>query len=155
MTSPALGMDRAILAVVILLAMVMMLTPALADNRSLRIKVLGSGQVGGMNVLTRWFRAEPSTDPLIIPTREFGTVTPEVVKAVREFQGGRVEFRADAFGNLHVPVGRASWEAEKLAENAQAFVDHIIGIRPSSVKGIFLARAALSTTMGPGVKLAV
>ena len=73
-------MDRAILAVVILLAIVMMLTPALADNRSLRIKVLGSGQVGGMNVLTRWFRAEPSTDPLIIPTREFGTVTPEVIR---------------------------------------------------------------------------
>jgi large subunit ribosomal protein L1 len=90
-----------------------------------------------------------------MPSPKSGTVTPDVVKAVREFQGGRVEFRADAFGNIHVPVGRASWEAGTLAENVRAFIDHINSIRPASVKGMFLQRAAISSTMGPGLRLAV
>jgi len=90
-----------------------------------------------------------------MPSPKSGTVVQDVVRAVREFQGGRVEFRADAFGNIHVPVGRVSWPAEKLVENIQAFLDHILSIRPSSVKGVFLQRAAVSTTMGPGLRLAI
>jgi large subunit ribosomal protein L1 len=90
-----------------------------------------------------------------MPSPKSGTVTQDVVTAVKEFQGGRVEFRADAFGNIHVPVGRSSWEAAKVSENVQAFIDHLNSIRPASVKGIFLQRAAVSTTMGPGLKLAV
>ena len=90
-----------------------------------------------------------------MPSPKSGTVVQDVVRAVREFQGGRVEFRADAFGNIHVPVGRISWPAEKLVENIQAFLDHILSIRPPSVKGVFLQRAAVSTTMGPGLRLAV
>jgi large subunit ribosomal protein L1 len=90
-----------------------------------------------------------------MPSPKSGTVTQDVVGAVREFQGGRVEFRADSFGNIHVPVGRASWDAERLADNVQAFIDHILSVRPSTVKGIYLKSAAVSTTMGPGFKLAV
>ncbi|MHC4201933.1 MAG: 50S ribosomal protein L1 [Planctomycetota bacterium] len=90
-----------------------------------------------------------------MPSPKNGTVTQEVVTAVREFQGGRVEYRADAFGNLHVPVGRASWDAERLAENVQAFIDHIQSSRPASVRGVFVQSAAVSSTMGPGLRLAV
>jgi large subunit ribosomal protein L1 len=90
-----------------------------------------------------------------MPTPKNGTVTQDVVTAVREFQGGRVEFRADAFGNIHVPVGRVSWPLERVVENVQAFLDHMRSVRPSSVKGVYIQRAALSTTMGPGLRLAV
>lgn len=90
-----------------------------------------------------------------MPTPKNGTVTQEVVTAVREFQGGRVEYRADQFGNIHVPVGRASWDAERLVENAQAFIDHLRASRPASVKGVFIQSAAMSSTMGPGLALAV
>jgi len=90
-----------------------------------------------------------------MPSPKSGTVAQDIATAVREFRGGRVEFRADAFGNVHVPVGRASWDANRLAENIQAFIDHMNGIRPAAVKGVFLLRAAVSTTMGPGLKLAV
>lgn len=90
-----------------------------------------------------------------MPTPKNGTVTTDVVQAVREFQGGRVEYRADAFGNIHVPVGRVSWPPERIAENAQAFMEHILSVRPPSARGIYLQKAALSTTMGPGLRLAV
>jgi large subunit ribosomal protein L1 len=90
-----------------------------------------------------------------MPSPKSGTVTPDVVTAVKEFQGGRVEFRADAFGNIHVAVGRASWDVAKVADNVKAFIDHINSVKPASVKGIFLHKAAVSTTMGPGLKLAV
>lgn len=90
-----------------------------------------------------------------MPTPKNGTVTQDVVTAVREFQGGRVEYRADQFGNIHVPVGRASWDAERLVENARAFIDHIQASRPASVKGVFIQSAAVSSTMGPGLGLAV
>jgi large subunit ribosomal protein L1 len=90
-----------------------------------------------------------------MPSPKSGTVTPDVVQAVREFQGGRVEYRADSFGNVHVPAGRVSWDADRLTENVQAFIDHMLSVRPQSVKGVYLERAAVSTTMGPGLRLAV
>ncbi len=90
-----------------------------------------------------------------MPSPKNGTVTPEVVTAVSEFQGGRIEYRADEFGGIHVPAGRASWDADRLAENIQAFLDHLQSVRPATVKGIYIQRAALSTTMGPGLRLAV
>jgi len=73
-------MGRSDCSLVLLFAFLLVLAPALAGDGSTKIRVFGSGQVGGMNVLTRWFTAEPSTDPLIIPTREFGTVTPDVIR---------------------------------------------------------------------------
>jgi large subunit ribosomal protein L1 len=90
-----------------------------------------------------------------MPSPKSGTVTQDVAKTVGEFKGGRVEYRADAFGSIHVPVGRLSWDAERLVENVQAFLDHIVSVRPPTVKGVYLLRAALSSTMGPGIKLAV
>ena len=90
-----------------------------------------------------------------MPSPKNGTVTADVVTAVREFQGGRIEYRADEFGNIHVGAGRASWDADRLTENIQAFLDHLVSVRPATVKGVFILRAALSTTMGPGLRLAV
>jgi len=90
-----------------------------------------------------------------MPSPKNGTVTPDIVTAVKEFQGGRIEYRADEFGNIHVAAGRASWDADRLTENVQAFLNHIQSVRPATVKGIYMERAALSTTMGPGLKLAV
>jgi large subunit ribosomal protein L1 len=90
-----------------------------------------------------------------MPSPKSGTVTPDVARAVGEFQGGRVEYRADSFGNIHIPVGRVSWGADGIVENVDAFIGHILSVRPSAVKGIYLERAALSTTMGPGLRLAV
>jgi len=90
-----------------------------------------------------------------MPSPKNGTVTPDIVTAVREFQGGRIEYRADEFGNVHVAAGRASWDADRLTENIQAFLDHLRSVRPATVKGIFIERAAISTTMGPGLRLAV
>ncbi len=90
-----------------------------------------------------------------MPSPKSGTVTADVAQAVAEFMGGRVEYRADSFGNIHVPVGRVSWEADRIVENVEAFIGHILSVRPSAVKGIYLQRAALSTTMGPGLRLAV
>ncbi len=90
-----------------------------------------------------------------MPSPKTGTVTQDVLTAVKEFQGGRVEYRADSFGNIHVPVGRASWDAAGLAENVNAFVEHIRAARPAAVKGVYMKSATLSTTMGPGLRLAI
>ena len=90
-----------------------------------------------------------------MPSPKSGTVTPDVGKAVGEFRAGRVEFRTDNFGNLHVPVGKVSFAPEALVTNIRAFLDHLLAIRPAAVRGIYLAGAALSSTMGPGVRLVV
>lgn len=90
-----------------------------------------------------------------MPSPKSGTVTPEVANAVSEFRSGRIEFRANAQGNIHVPVGKMSFSQEQLVENVTAFVQHVIALRPASVKGIYMRGVHLSTTMGPGLKLAV
>ncbi len=90
-----------------------------------------------------------------MPSPKSGTVTPEVAKAVKEFLGGKIEFRNDQYGNLHVLVGKASFSREDLVENVQAMIDHIQSVRPQAVKGAYLTKAVLTTTMGPGLKLAV
>ena len=79
-----------------------------------------------------------------------GTVTPDVGKAVREFKAGKVEFRTDAGGNVHAPVGKRSFSAEDLEANLTAFLDHAGRLRPPAVKGEFLRKVSVSTTMGPG-----
>ena len=90
-----------------------------------------------------------------MPSPKSGTVTPDVGRAVTEFQSGKIEFRNDQYGNLHVLVGKASFAEADLVENVQAMLDHIQAVRPSAVKGVYLSKAVLSTTMGPGIKLAV
>ncbi len=88
-----------------------------------------------------------------MPSPKSGTVTPDVANAVTEFKAGKVEFRTDAGGNVHAPVGKRSFSTEDLVANLQAFLNHVEGMRPPAVKGSFLRRVCLSTTMGPGVRL--
>jgi len=85
-----------------------------------------------------------------MPSPKSGTVTPDVAKAVTEFKAGKVEFRTDAGGNVHAPVGKRSFAVDDLAVNLHAFLDHLLTLRPSAVKGAFLRRISISTTMGPG-----
>jgi large subunit ribosomal protein L1 len=85
-----------------------------------------------------------------MPSPKSGTVTPDVAAAVTEFKAGKVEFRTDAGGNVHAPVGKRSFAAEDLATNLRAFLDHLAGMRPPSVKGQYMRKVSVSTTMGPG-----
>ncbi len=85
-----------------------------------------------------------------MPSPKSGTVTPDVANAVTEFKAGKVEFRTDAGGNVHAPVGKRSFAVDDLAVNLEAFLDHLLSLRPSAVKGSFLRRVSVSTTMGPG-----
>jgi large subunit ribosomal protein L1 len=91
----------------------------------------------------------------LMPSPKSGTVTPDVAKAVQEFKAGRIEFRNDSFGNVHVAVGKLSFSAVDLEANVRAMIDHIIAIRPQTVKGLYMRKASLTTTMGPGLKLTV
>ena len=90
-----------------------------------------------------------------MPSPKNGTVTNEVVKAVAEFAAGKVEFRNDAGGNVHVIVGKQSFEDKKLVENANAFIAHIQKIRPNAAKGTYIKKVSLSATMSPGVKVSL
>ncbi len=88
-----------------------------------------------------------------MPSPKSGTVTPDVAAAVNEFKAGKVEFRTDAGGNVHAPVGRASFSSEALSENLLTFLDHLASMRPAAVKGAYLKKVSLSTTMGPGLRV--
>ncbi len=88
-----------------------------------------------------------------MPSPKSGTVTADVGAAVKEFKAGKVEFRTDAGGNVHAALGKRSFAVEDLHANLTAFLDHISGLRPPAVKGEFLRRISLSTTMGPGVAI--
>jgi large subunit ribosomal protein L1 len=85
-----------------------------------------------------------------MPSPKSGTVTPDVGKAVLEFKAGKVEFRTDAGGNVHAPVGKRSFKTEDLEANLRAFLDHLSALRPAAVKGQFIQKISVSTTMGPG-----
>jgi large subunit ribosomal protein L1 len=90
-----------------------------------------------------------------MPSPKSGTVTEDIATAVKEFKAGRVEFRNDSEGNLHVPVGKKSFDEKTLVENIDALLAHIMRAKPSSSKGIFLEKAVVSLAMGPGIALAV
>jgi large subunit ribosomal protein L1 len=90
-----------------------------------------------------------------MPTPKAGTVTTEIAAAVKEFKAGKIEFRNDDGGNIAAPMGKRSFTSEKLKQNIDAFIDHINGMRPSSTKGTYLMRAALSSTHSPGIPLKV
>ena len=87
----------------------------------------------------------------LMPSPKAGTVTPNVAQAVKEYAAGKVEFRNDAGGNVHAVVGKLSFDAGKLQENAQAFIDTIVRMKPSAAKGVYIKKIALSGTMTPGV----
>jgi len=89
----------------------------------------------------------------LMPNPKTGTVTFEVGKAVADIRKGRVEFKVEKAGIVHVPVGKASFDAAKLYDNASAIIESVIKAKPSSCKGRYLKSATISSTMGPGVKL--
>ncbi len=89
----------------------------------------------------------------LMPSPKSGTVTNEIGEAVKEFKKGRVEVRTDKTGNLHIPVGKVSFENEKLKENIVSAFEQIMAMRPQGVKGQFIKKAVIASTMGPGIKL--
>jgi len=89
----------------------------------------------------------------LMPNPKSGTVTPDVGKAIKEFKAGRVEYRNDRYGNVHVPIGKVSFEAEQLTANFAAVADEIIRARPAAAKGRFVRKVTVSSTMGPGVNI--
>ncbi len=90
----------------------------------------------------------------LMPSPRAGTVTPDVAKVVREYKAGKVKFRNDAGGIVHGVVGKLSFEPQKLTENAEAFIQHIQGLKPNTVKGTYMKGISLSATMSPGVRVA-
>lgn len=91
----------------------------------------------------------------LMPSPKVGTVTFEVEKAVKELKAGKVEYRVDKTGNLHVPIGKRSFDEKKLKDNFLALLDSVIKAKPPASKGTYLKSIALSTTMGPGIKVDV
>ena len=89
----------------------------------------------------------------LMPNPKTGTVTPDVAKAVAEVKGGRVEYRTDKFGNVHVPVGKVSFDRKALLTNVRAVLDELQRAKPAAAKGKYVRSVTLSSTMGPGVKL--
>ncbi len=89
----------------------------------------------------------------LMPNPKTGTVTPDTAKAVGEFKGGTVEYRTDRAGNIHVSIGKASFEPDALKVNLGTLIDELNRVRPSSTKGRYIKKLTLSSTMGPGVKI--
>jgi large subunit ribosomal protein L1 len=89
----------------------------------------------------------------LMPNPKTGTVTTDVGRAVEEFKGGKVEYRADRNGNVAVPIGKASFEADGLFTNLRALIDELNRVKPASSKGRYLRKVSVSSTMGPSVKI--
>ncbi len=89
----------------------------------------------------------------LMPNPKTGTVTTDVGKAVTEFKGGRVEYRTDKVGNVHVRVGKVSFDRAQILDNIHAVVDEIVRAKPASAKGRYLLSVTLASTMGPGVRI--
>jgi large subunit ribosomal protein L1 len=89
----------------------------------------------------------------LMPNPKTGTVTTDVGKAVADFKGGKVEYRTDRHGNVHVPIGKASFPVDSLVKNYGAVLDELLRAKPASAKGRYLKGVATSSTMGPGIKI--
>jgi len=89
----------------------------------------------------------------LMPNPKTGTVTPDIGKAIKEIKAGKLEFRVDKAGIVHVPVGKASFGAEQLIDNAKAVLMSILRAKPASAKGNYVRGVTISTTMGPGIKV--
>lgn len=140
-------------------------------------KAAGADYVGDMDYIEKiekenWFEfdtmiATPDMMPTLgkigrvlgpkglMPNPKTGTVTMDTKTAVEDVKKGRVEYRTDSYGNVHVLVGKSSFDADKLVENVKAFVSLIQKSKPATVKGKYLLNVAVSSTMGPGVKIDV
>ena len=91
----------------------------------------------------------------LMPNPKTGTVTPDVAKAVSDIKGGKIEFKVDKHSNVHFIVGKASFSAEQLQDNITAALDEVARLKPSSAKGRYVQKGAVSTTFGPGIPLDV
>ncbi|MBP3841257.1 MAG: 50S ribosomal protein L1 [Bacilli bacterium] len=142
-----------------------------------KAKEAGADFVGDVDLLEKiekenWFEfdtmiATPDMMPLLgklgrvlgpkglMPNPKTGTVTMDPAKAVSESKAGRVEYRTDSFGNVHAVVGKVSFSEADLIENISAFVANIMKIRPTSVKGDYIKNISITSTMGPGIKIAL
>ena len=89
----------------------------------------------------------------LMPNPKVGTVTTDVAQTVRDLKGGKVEYRVDKVGNVHIPVGKASFSEQQLLENASSLIEGLIRAKPASARGTYLQGVCLSTTMGPGVRV--
>ena len=91
----------------------------------------------------------------LMPNPKAGTVTNDLASAIKEFKAGKIEFRNDKTGNLHIPIGKASFDEEKLLENLKAALNAVLAAKPSSAKGVYIKKMVLAPTMGPGVRVDV
>jgi large subunit ribosomal protein L1 len=89
----------------------------------------------------------------LMPNPKTGTVTTDIAKAVGEYKAGRVEYRTDRVGNVHIPIGKVSFERSQLIDNFRAALDELIRAKPAAAKGRYLRSVTVSSTMGPGVKI--
>ena len=89
----------------------------------------------------------------LMPNPRTGTVTPDVGRVIREVKGGRIDFRVDKTAVVHMPIGRASFDEEKILQNLTAAIDAVVRAKPSAARGQYIRSIALTTTMGPGIKL--
>lgn len=89
----------------------------------------------------------------LMPNPKAGTVTFDVSKAVQEIKAGKIEYRLDKAGQIHAPIGKVSFEADKLAENFRALIDALVRAKPPAAKGVYLKNIAVSSTMGPSVRV--
>ncbi len=142
-----------------------------------KAKEAGADYVGDTDMLEKiekenWFDfdvmiATPDMMPLLgklgkvlgpkglMPNPKTGTVTTDVSKAVSEVKAGRVEYRTDSFGNVHSVIGKVSFTEKQLLENLDAFMATILKVKPSTVKGDYVKNIAITTTMGPGIKILI
>ena len=91
----------------------------------------------------------------LMPNPKTGTVTFDVTKAVNEIKAGKIEYRVDKAGNIHAPIGKVSFDTEKLAENLAALTEALNRAKPAAAKGVYMKNVSISSTMGPGVRVAV
>ena len=144
-------------------------------EKATQAKEAGADFVGDVDMLEKiekenWFEfdtmiATPDMMPLLgklgrvlgpkglMPNPKTGTVTMDVSKAVTDVKAGRVEYRADSFGNVHGVIGKVSFSEEDLLENLNAFVATILRVKPSTVKGDYIKNISIASTMGPGIKI--
>jgi large subunit ribosomal protein L1 len=88
-----------------------------------------------------------------MPNPKVGTVTMDLARAIKEAKGGKIEFRAEKAGIVHAPIGKASFPAEKLQENFTSLMELVMKMKPATAKGVYLKGIAISSSMGPGIKL--